>query len=308
MNELKKERKVVFDKMTKVRETLNKYNKEIDECKSVLDTNKDMKKGENEKLNPFLEEKKKEKDDKIIELKEQRKNANKKYYDSLKAYEEQQQHIEKINFMTKVKARIQREAERAAREAEEQALIEEEQKLANIDPYKEEADLCQLLIDYCKKLMPQEAKGDQPKEQTAEEKKDIEAILATGDYKKEKVTLFTKTQEDLFNVGGAKGGKGKKGKGKGKKEEANANKPESLNHKFDVLGFFESLKVAPPMFTSKLEGTIKILQEKKEYFEAQTEKAAEDKVEPKEEDAQKKAPEKKKQKALNFQEEEFPSI
>ena len=174
MNELKKERKVVFDKMTKVRETLNKYNKEIDECKSVLDTNKDMKKGENEKLNPFLEEKKKEKDDKIIELKEQRKNANKKYYDSLKAYEEQQQHIEKINFMTKVKARIQREAERAAREAEEQALIEEEQKLANIDPYKEEADLCQLLIDYCKKLMPQEAKKNQPKEQTAEEKKDID--------------------------------------------------------------------------------------------------------------------------------------
>lgn len=155
--------------------------------------------------------------------------------------------------------------------------------------------MCSLLIDYCQKLLP---KVKSTEETVVAEKKDIVAELSKGDFKKEKITLLSKTEEDLFNVGVAKKLKGKK---KGKKEEV---KPEtqSLNHKFDVLGFFENMKVAPPMVVNKLEGTIKVLQEKKEYFESQTEKQ----VEAKTEETEKKAPQK--QKKLDFQEAEFPSI
>lgn len=96
---------------------------------------------ENSKLNPFLQSKKEEKDAKIIELKELRKKINNKYYDSLRAFEEQTREIEKINFITKIKQRLQRDAEWKAREAEEKALVDEENKLANINPYKEEAGM-----------------------------------------------------------------------------------------------------------------------------------------------------------------------
>ena len=154
--------------------------------------------------------------------------------------------------------------------------------------------MCALLIDYCQRLLP---KTKDTAETIVHEKKDIAAELSKGDFKKEKITLLNKQEEDLFNVAGAKAKKGKK---KGKKEEV---KPEtqSLNHKFDVLGFFENMKVAPPMVVSKLEGTIKVLQEKKEYFESQTEKVVE-----KKEETEKRAP--PKQKKLDFQEAEFPSI
>lgn len=97
------------------------------------------KEDENSKLNPFLQSKRDDKDAKINELKELRKKVNNKYYDSLRGFEEQTREIEKINFMTKIKQRLQREAEWKAREAEEQALIDEENKLANVNPYKEEA-------------------------------------------------------------------------------------------------------------------------------------------------------------------------
>lgn len=40
----------------------------------------------------------------------------------------------------------------------------------------------------------------------------------------------------------------------------------ALNHKLDVIGYFDRLKVLPPLLASQLENTIKQLQEKKEYF------------------------------------------
>ena len=57
--------------------------------------------------------------------------------------------------------------------------------------------------------------------------------------------------------------KNKKKKEVKKKEEAvNPN----LQHQFEVLAYFERLKVAPPLFVAKLEETIKLLKEKKDYY------------------------------------------
>jgi hypothetical protein len=39
-----------------------------------------------------------------------------------------------------------------------------------------------------------------------------------------------------------------------------------LNHQIEIVGFFENLRVPPPLSTLKLDETIKLLQEKKEYF------------------------------------------
>lgn len=52
----------------------------------------------------------------------------------------------------------------------------------------------------------------------------------------------------------------------------------------EVLGFFEKLKVAPPLTVSKLEETIKLLNEKKNYFK---QAPAEEKKEGEEEDKNK---------------------
>ena len=43
---------------------------------------------------------------------------------------------------------------------------------------------------------------------------------------------------------------------------------EQLNHKMEVLNFFEHVSVNPPMYIRNLEETVKLLEEKKAYFEA----------------------------------------
>jgi hypothetical protein len=53
---------------------------------------------------------------------------------------------------------------------------------------------------------------------------------------------------------------------------------ERVNHKVEVINLFDHVKVSPPMFTNLVTDTLKLLAEKKEYFEKM----------PKEEKAQKK--------------------
>ena len=44
---------------------------------------------------------------------------------------------------------------------------------------------------------------------------------------------------------------------------------EQLNHKMEVLNFFEHVSVNPPLYMRNLEETVKLLEEKKAYFETQ---------------------------------------
>lgn len=60
---------------------------------------------------------------------------------------------------------------------------------------------------------------------------------------------------------------GKKGKKQQKKiETVQEVKDEKLNHLIEVIGYFEHVRVAPPLFSKNLEETLKILEEKKDYF------------------------------------------
>jgi len=62
-----------------------------------------------------------------------------------------------------------------------------------------------------------------------------------------------------------------------------------LNHQFDALNYFDQLKVSPPLFTDKIPDTLKVLQEKKAYFQKLQDDAVkddDDKKKRKTEDAQ----------------------
>lgn len=42
---------------------------------------------------------------------------------------------------------------------------------------------------------------------------------------------------------------------------------ERVNHKVEVINLFDHVKVSPPMLTNSVSDTLKLLAEKKEYFE-----------------------------------------
>jgi len=91
---------------------------------------------------------------------------------------------------------------------------------------------------------------------------DVDKQIASGDWKKEKVHVLKKEEEDL----GIQPGQGKK-KGKGKKNKNQAAPEEAkLSLSMQTLSYFDSLKVSPPAFSKDLESVLKVLEEKKAYF------------------------------------------
>jgi hypothetical protein len=81
----------------------------------------------------------------------------------------------------------------------------------------------------------------------------------------------------------------------------------------ETLNYFDQIKCNPPMHVTRLPDTIKQIKEKKEYYtalsaaEEKEGKAAEAKPEDKDKDNKKNSP-KKANKAINLNEEEFPSM
>jgi hypothetical protein len=93
---------------------------------------------------------------------------------------------------------------------------------------------------------------------------DISGALTTDEWKKEKVviTKSKKEEDNLFYVPPKK-----------KNQPKEAPKPTgpvvtAINHQLDTIKYFDHLKVPVPLFSSKLEETIKLLKEKQAYFES----------------------------------------
>lgn len=120
------------------------------------------------------------------------------------------------------------------------------------------------MIKYCNKLNP--ANNDN---NTVVNQKDkntiIEEALQQNDWKEAKgqYILSRKEKEDDFFAG--KGKKKQPKKPTTKPQEETGAQP--LNHQIETLNYFEEIKVAPPLFTDKLAETLKVLGEKKAYFE-----------------------------------------
>ncbi len=117
-----------------------------------------------------------------------------------------------------------------------------------------------MLIEYCNKLSGRK-EGDSAKQE--EKPQDVEKNLQSVEWRKEKIEIV-KGKKDVDNDYFAPK------KGKNTKKNVQAEKApgqnNSLNHQIEIIGFFENLRVPPPLSLSKLDETIKLLQEKKEYF------------------------------------------
>ncbi len=94
-----------------------------------------------------------------------------------------------------------------------------------------------------------------------ERPQNVEKSLESVEWKKEKIEVV-KGKKDVDNDFFAPK-KAPKKNVQGEKASAQAT---SLNHQIEIIGFFENVKVPPPLSTSKLDETIKQLQEKREYF------------------------------------------
>lgn len=148
------------------------------------------------------------------------------------------------------------------------------------------------------RLLPQKVENSIEENKNKEEL--IQNALNSAEWKKQKVetVVSKKDQEDLFFFGAKK--KDKKKADAKAKEDSNA--PQPLNHQFDALNYFDTLKVTPPLFTDKIPDTLKVLQEKKAYFQ----KMQEDAIKEDEEKKKRKAEEENNPESVEKTEEEKP--
>jgi hypothetical protein len=119
--------------------------------------------------------------------------------------------VRKVEIMTKIKQRLIRE-EKRRKEDELYAKQEEEEKKDDIDesPFREQIELCNLLIDYCSKLLPSHGKAEE--NVVKKDKTQIESALKGDEWKKENCQMVVNRKDVEMDFFVGKGKKGKKGK------------------------------------------------------------------------------------------------
>ena len=120
------------------------------------------------------------------------------------------------------------------------------------------------MITYSHKLLPQEKVVN---EQTKSKSELLEEALKVDDWKKDKLTLVInrRDKEEDYFPGKSKKNKEKKASQQQQQEKGNSNP--ALNHQMEILTYFDHVKVSPPLFTNKLIDAIRLLKEKKEYYQ-----------------------------------------
>jgi DNA repair exonuclease SbcCD ATPase subunit len=283
LEELDDQFKEIKDSLKKLKSDVSAkyeiYARLKEECRDIQvkidEMNEDWEKKKNE-TTPAIQKLKEDYKSKIDALKEKKKELNKNQRIAWDKFNEQQQEIDKIKKMQKIKAGLLRAEERKKKQEEWEKRQKERQEENRETPYVQEVELCDQLIQYCNRLLPSKDDGSQG----VQEKDKHEAAknaLQTDEWKKEKGTVIKgKREEDNeFFIGTNKKSKNANKPQQQKKEEVPS--VQSLNHQFETINFFDALKVTPPLFTDKLEDTIKVLNDKKAYFvKLQDEAAKED--------------------------------
>eukprot|EP01017_Pseudomicrothorax_dubius_P004919 TRINITY_DN1111_c0_g3_i1.p1 TRINITY_DN1111_c0_g3~~TRINITY_DN1111_c0_g3_i1.p1 ORF type:complete len:550 (+),score=282.20 TRINITY_DN1111_c0_g3_i1:39-1688(+) len=302
ITEVKKRKDEVGKKKSELWQQLQVVNKEIDDAKAELDKISSTKEEKERDLGPQLNSKVDEFNSQINALKDDKKRIIKEHNQAWRKYEEQQDQIKRIEWMTRVKARLQREADYKKREEERQKREEEEAKKAAEasknagHPYQKELDICEQLLKYANSLVPA-ARAVQAKEEVKQEEKAREG----------EVFVPKKKQETFFFEGKNK----KKNQPQRQQQDTQAKKESAqtlFNHKLDMLTYFDALKVPVPLFANDVERTIKLIEDKKNYFQSQSERPQED-AGAKANEGKKDSPSKKRDtfNPTNF-EADFPSI
>jgi len=204
-----------------------------------------------------------------IEKARDSKTALKKAHDeSYKAWRDQNDLELKIKWIRKQKEKLKRIKDEEDRHAEykaeadkRKAEIEEHEKLyGKPKKYQTEIDTCQTLITFLESLKPKTHGGEVVQQVTYNEE-NVNEMLQAGDWKKEKVHVLKKTEEDWAMPGGlSKKKKNKKSKAKTTPEEHKI----SLN--LDTVNDFDTVKVQPPLYMKEIDATLTKLNEKKTYF------------------------------------------
>jgi predicted phage tail protein len=254
---------VKFEALKLLREECKDIQDKIDKIREEHDKKK-------EETTPAIDKMKEEYSSKIDTLKQKKKDMYNNHNEAWRKYEDQQAEIEKIKLIKRKKDKLIRDDIRRKREEEWRKQREQEAAENKEIPYLTQIELCELLIKYCNKLNPSASEAS-----TAVSQKDkntvIEEALQSNDWKEAKgqYILSRKEKEDDFFAGKGKKKVQKKPTTKPQEETG----PQPLNHQIETLNYFDEIKVAPPLFTDKLPETLKVLQEKKAYFEKLSQEA-----------------------------------
>lgn len=118
------------------------------------------------------------------------------------------------------------------------------------------------MIRYCHSVTPSTEtvnNAENEKEQQAR----VQEALQSDEWKNSKAQelVSKRDRNDDFTAGKKKKTQQKKA---APKEQATS---QPLHHQIETLNYFDEIKVSPPLFTDKLAETIKVVEEKKAYFE-----------------------------------------
>jgi len=323
--EIKEKKKVLGKKIHDKIEEKNKLSAQIDEVKKKQqegkgdagEENKDKKKEDRPKHPLTIKiEKCKEDIEKFRNTKTTLKDDHEKAY---QAWRDQNELETKINWIKNKKsylARRKKEEEYHAQiKAEEDKIKADKEEYEKLygkpRKYQAQIDVCDNLISFLESLRPK-SDGDN-QDGDAVDYADVDNKLTTGEWKKEKMHVLKKEEEDC----GVQPGQGKK-KGKGKKKNAQASQEETkLALSMQTLSYFDSLKVSPPNFSKDLGDVLKVLEEKKAYFIKTSDDINDGKVEnedkkseeeTKDEPAEKPEPKQKRAKVNLDDDEMFPAM
>jgi phage I-like protein len=117
------------------------------------------------------------------------------------------------------------------------------------------------LLQYLNKLLPSTEESNEDSIKLKEDR--IQEALKAEEWKKAKFEILKskRDNEDEFTISNKK-----KNKKKNQNKEKEETTVQTLNHQFDALNSFDSIKVSPPLFVDKIPDAVKLLKEKQEYF------------------------------------------
>jgi len=323
MKIIKEKKRVLGKKIHDKIEEKNKLSARIDEVKEKQKNEKGEEapkqevKKEDKPKHPLTLKIEKIKDD-IEKLRKNKSNMKEEHEKAYQSWREQNELNQKIKWIKNKKSYLLREKQKEEyeaklkeEEAKRKAEIEEYEKLyGKPKKYQPQIDICDNLLSYLSsRIAKDDAEGDN--QEVTYDSKDVEGQLKGGDWKKEKVHILKKEDENM----GLQPGQGKK-KGKKRKNEAKAEEK-----KFEVStqtqDDFDQVKVAPPKHFKDIANVLKELETKKAYFikisddindgkQVETEDAKPE--ESKEEQAEKPAPKPKREKVNLDDDEMFPAM
>lgn len=259
------EKNTLRDKINEIKEK-QKTEQEKEGEKDVKDNKKDGEKP----LHPLTVKLNAVKDG-IDKCRDQKTALKKAHDDSYKAWRDQNDLELKIKWIRKQKdklKKVQEEEERhalyKAEEEKRKAEIEEHEKLyGKPKKYQSEIDTCVTLIAFLESLKPKQHDSDLALNQQASyNEANVNDELKSGDWKKEKVHILKKEEDDWAVPGGLSKKKNKKNKSKGKATQ----EEQKISLNIDILNDFDKVKVQPPLYMKEIDATLTKLNEKKTYF------------------------------------------